>query len=313
VNIRTFQPGDEVTQAGLYNLAAHPLPGFRPATGDDVRRRTRGRGFDPSARFYAEVSGQVVGYCALEPDQGRVSAPWCRPGFEAAAGPLLDAALAAARSRGLRALFAAYRRDWEPPLRFLRDRGFAHARDVVNYAADPVDLPTLIDRSRVPVGRLRREDVPAVAAMGRGLIRLPPDALEDYFFGNPRFPAEAFLVLRDRGGRPLAVGVGLESRVFASVTAVDPLAPCFRLGAFGTEGLNAKRVNGLFSYLVADPADAPTAGLALLSEASLEMTEGTVTALAAQCPSDVPHLAAFYNRYFKEQGRFPVLEKKLTG
>ncbi|MBA4067363.1 MAG: hypothetical protein C0501_27370 [Isosphaera sp.] len=310
--IRTFQPGDEVTQAGLYNLAVHPLPGFKPATGDDIRRRTRGRGFDPATRFYAEHHGQVVGYCTLEPEQGRVGAPWCKPGFEAAADTLFDAALEAARARGLRTLFAAYRRDWEPVLEFLRGRGFAHARDVVNYWADPVDLPTLVDRSRVPVGRLRRDDVPAVAAMGRGLVRLPPDALEAYLFANPHFPAEAFLVLRDGAGRPLAVGVGLENGTYANVKAVDPLAPCFRLGAFGTEGLNTKRVNGLFSYLVADPANALTAGLALLSEASLEMTEGTVTALAAQCPSDVPHLAGFYARYFKEQGRFPVLEKELA-
>ena len=41
------------------------------------------------------------------------------------------------------------------------------------------------------------------------------------------------------------------------------------------------------------------------------MTDDTVDALAAQCPSDVPHLVAFYSRYFKEQGRFPVLEKPL--
>ena len=61
--------------------------------------------------------------------------------------------------------------------------------------------------------------------------------------------------------------------------------------------------------MVADPANALTAGLALLSEANQEMTDGTVTALAAQCPSDAPHLVAFYTRYFKEQGRFPVPRK----
>ena len=92
---------------------------------------------------------------------------------------------------------------------------------------------------------------------------------------------------------------------------IDPAAPCFRLGAFGTEGFNTKRVNGLFSFMVADPANALTAGLALLGEASQEMTGDTVEALAAQCPSDAPHLVAFYSRYFKEQGRFPVLEKQL--
>ena len=63
----------------------------------------------------------------------------------------------------------------------------------------------------------------------------------------------------------MAIGIGLESSTYADVKKIDPLAPCFRLGAFGTEGLNTKRVNGLFSFIVADPANALTAGLALLA------------------------------------------------
>lgn len=311
VNIRNFQSGDEVSQAALFNVSAFALPGFKPATADEVRKRTRGRGFDPAARFYAEVNGQAVGYCALEPDQGRISFPWCKKGHEAVAVPLFDAALGAARARGLAKVFAAYRRDWLPVLQFLTERGFAVAREVINYWADPVDLPTLVNRSKLPIDRLRREDVPAVAAMGRGVIRVPDDKLESYFFANPYFPAEAVLVLRAADGTPKAVAIGLESGTYADVKRVDPLAPCFRLGAFGTEGLNVKRVNGLFSYLVANPQEALTAGLALLSETSQEMTEGTVTALAAQCPSDAPHLVGFYTRYFKEHGRFPMLEKHL--
>lgn len=311
VNIRTFRPGDEVTQAALYNVAAYALPGFKAASAGDVTKRTRNRAFDPGTRFYAEADGQVVGYCALDPAQHRVSVPWCRKGHEAAADPLFDAALGAARARGLATVFAAYRRDWEPALRFLTDRGFAVAREMINYWTDPVDLPTLVNRGRLPVARLRRADVPAVAAMGRGVLRLPEPELESYLFANPYFPAEAVLVLRGPDDAPAAVGIGLESATYADVKKVDPLAPCFRLGAFGSEGLNTKRVNGLFSFLVANPAHALTAGLALLSEASQEMTEGTVTGLAAQCPSDAPHLAAFYARYFKEHGRFPVLEKQL--
>lgn len=311
MNIRTFQPGDEVTQAALFNVAAFALPGFKASTADDVSKRTRARGFDPATRFYAEEAGQVVGYCTLEPAQRRVSVPWCRKGHADAAGPLFDAALTAARERGLTTVFAAYRRDWEPVQTFLSDRGFAVAREIVNYWADPVDLPTLANRGKLPINRLRRADVPAVAAMGKGLLRLPADELESYFFANPYFPAEAYLVLRAPDETPMAVGIGLESVTYADVKKIDPLAPCFRLGAFGTEGLNTKRVNGLFSFLVANPANAMTAGLALLSEASQEMTEGTVTALAAQCPSDVPHLANFYARHFKEQGRFPMLEKQL--
>lgn len=312
MNIRTFQPGDDVVQAGLFNVAAFSLTGFKPATADDVRRRTRGRGFDPTARFYADVSGQVVGYCVLEPEQGRISFPWVKKGHEAAAGPLFDAAEASARDRGLTKLFAAYRRDWEPVLRFFAGRGYLRVRDVINYWADPVDLPTQANRSRLPIDRLKPDDLPALAAMGKGIVRIPPEKFESYFFANPYFPAEAFLVLRAREtGAPLAVGLGLEMSTYADVKKIDPLAPCFRLGAFGTEGLNAKRVNGLFSYLVADPSQALTAGSALLSEASQEMTEGSVSAIAAQCPSDAPHLVGFYTRYFKEQGRFPVLEKHL--
>jgi hypothetical protein len=308
VNIRTFQPGDERTQAALFNAAAFALPGFKPATEEEVRRRTRGRGFDPGCRFYAEEGGQVVGYCTLEPDQGRVSHPWCKPGFESAAAPLFESAVRAASERGLTRLFAAYRRDWEPVLKFLADQGFAHARDVVNFQTDPFDLPTVASRGGRPIRRLRRDDLPALAELGKGVIRLPAERLEANYFASPYFPAEAFLVLEGRDGAPVAVGVGLEVSTWADVKMVDPLAPCFRLGAFGTEGLNAKRVNGLFSY-VARPDQAIPAGLALLSEASQEMTEGTVSSIAAQCGTDAPHLMGFYARYFKEQGRFPVYER----
>jgi hypothetical protein len=311
VNIRTFQPGDEVVQAALFNVAAFALPGFKAATADDVKKRTRARGFDPTTRVYAEEGGQVVGYCTLEPDQGRVSFPWCKKGHGAAAGPLFDAILAAARERGLTKMFAAYRHDWHPVQQFFADRGFVAARDVINYYADPVDLPTMVNRNRLSISRLQKEDVPAIATMGRGIIRLPDNKLESYFFANPYFPAEAFLVLRAPDETPTAVAIGLESGTYADVKKIDPLAPCYRLGAFGSEGLNTKRVNGLFSFIVANPQQALTAGLALLCEASQEMTEGTVTALAAQCPSDVPYLVNFYTRYFKEQGRFPVLEKQL--
>ena len=145
--------------------------------------------------------------------------------------------------------------------------------------------------------------------MGQGLIRLPADQLEAYFFSNPYFPAEAFLVMEERSGGPAAaIGVGLESATWPDAKKVDALAPCFRLGAFGTEGLNAKRVNGLFSFVVAKPEHTLPAGLALLHEASQEMTEGTVSSICAQCPTDVPHLLNFYSRYFREQGRFPVYE-----
>lgn len=310
MTIRTFQPGDERTQAALFNGAAFALPGFKPATEDDVRRRTRARGFDPTSRFYAVENDQVVGYCILEPDQGRIGYPWCRKGYESAAGPLYDAAVRGARERGLRTLFTAYRRDWDAALAFFADRGFQKARDVVNYAADPVDLPTIASRGSNPVRRLTRADLPALVAMGRGVVRVSDAELERHVFSSPHFPAEAFWVVEGQSG-PVAVGLGLDNPNWPDVKKVDPLAPCFRLGAFGNEGLNAKRINGLFSYVVTKPEHALPAGLALLAEISQELTEGSVTSLAAQCPTDAPHLIGFYTRYFKEQGRFPVLELQL--
>jgi hypothetical protein len=270
----------------------------------------RARGFDPTSRFYAVENGLVVGYCTLEPEQGRVGYPWCRKGFESTAGELYDAAVGSARERGLRTLFTAYRRDWDKPLAFFTDRGFQKARDVVNYAADPVDLPTIASRGGNPVRRLTRADFPALVAMGRGVVRVSPEQLEQHVFNSPYFPAEAYWVV-EGGAGPVAVGIGLDNPNWPDVKKVDPLAPCFRLGAFGTEGLNTKRVNGLFSYVVTKPEHALPAGLALLAEVSQELTEGSVVTLAAQCPTDAPHLIGFYTRYFKEQGRFPVLELTL--
>src|SRR5262245_5020973 len=105
-------------------MAAFALPGFKPATADEVKRRTRVRSFDPTSRFYAEDNDQVVGYCTLEPDQGRVSHPWCKKGSESAAPLLFDAAVKSARDRGISTLFAAYRQDWRSVLRFFTDNGF---------------------------------------------------------------------------------------------------------------------------------------------------------------------------------------------
>ena len=312
MNIRTFQSGDERTQAALFNAAAFALPGFKPATEEDVKKRIRARGFDPATRLYAEDNGQVVGYCTLEPGQRRISYPWVKKGAEAAAAPLFEAAVAAARERGLTTLFAAYRKDWEPVLRFFEESGFAKARDIVNYATSPLDLPTIANRGGLPIRPLQPADIPALAEMGRGFLRVPAEKLEAYYFSNPYFPVEAFRVMEDRGGgTPVAFGVGLESPTWADPKKVDSLAPCFRMGAFGTEGLNAKRVNGLFSYVVSKPEHALPAGLGLLHEASQEMTEGSVSTICAQCPTDQPHLISFYSRYFKEQGRFPVLERTL--
>ena len=35
------------------------------------------------------------------------------------------------------------------------------------------------------------------------------------------------------------------------------------------------------------------------------------SSLAAQVPSDAPHLVAFYESYFQKQGSFPVFEREV--
>ena len=97
----------------------------------------------------------------------------------------------------------------------------------------------------------------------------------------------------------------------ADPTTVDAAMPCFRLGAFGTEGLTAKRVNGLFSFVVAEPHEANRHGVDLLAHAAYQLLETPVETLAAQVASDVPHLVRFYQQYFRSQGRFPLYERTL--
>jgi hypothetical protein len=87
--------------------------------------------------------------------------------------------------------------------------------------------------------------------------------------------------------------------------------PCFRLGAFGTEGMNTKRINGLFSFLAADNRDVTPFALDLMGYASMQLQETTVECLAAQVPSDAPHLLRIYKQYFRRQGSFPIFERAL--
>ena len=87
--------------------------------------------------------------------------------------------------------------------------------------------------------------------------------------------------------------------------------PCFRLGAFGTEGMQTKRINGLFSFLCASDRDVNPLALDLMHHATVRLEESDAGSLAAQVPSDAPHLLQFYQRYFRRQASFPVFEKTL--
>jgi hypothetical protein len=311
--IRTFQAGDEAVQADIYNEAAGDLPKFKPATAQEVGRRTAAADFDPAMRFFAEEAGRPVAY-SLYNANGRVSYAWCRKGHEHLAGPLFQHVLNAMRGRGFRRAFAAYRGDWAGVGDFFTGHGFGRARDMVNFLVDVVDLPTIPARPAAAAGPLRPEDLPAVYELAPQALRVPgPAELGQHLLHNPYFGPESVFVLRARGGRaPVAAAVLVTDASYADPRALDANMPCFRLGAFGTEAMQAKRVKGLFSFLARADQNVSQLGADLLGQAALRLRDrDDVDAFAAQVPSDAPHLLQIYQRLFRRQGSFPVFERAL--
>ncbi len=312
MTIRTFTPGDDAAQVGIYNEAAAGLPKFKPVTLDELRRRLRGPDFDPTTRFFALENNRPVGYATFHAN-GRVSYPWCRKGRESWAEPLLDAILAEMRRRGLGAAFAAYRADWPAQRDFFLAHGFSPAREVVNFVMNLTDMPTPSARAATAIEPMTAADVPAVLALAPKAFRVRDAAeLEQHLLHNLYFPAESARVLRGRhGGAPVALSVLVENESYADPRETDPAMPCFRLGAVGTEGMQTKRINGLFSFAAAEGRDLSWIGLELLGHAALHLQDGEATTLAAQASTDAPHLLRFYQQYFRRQGSFPIYERPL--
>jgi hypothetical protein len=150
--------------------------------------------------------------------------------------------------------------------------------------------------------------------MAPNILRMTaPSDLERYFFHNPYFSCDALYVLRARtGSEPLAVGLFIEETTYADPKQLDAGMPCFRLGAFGTEGLTTKRINGMFSFVTAEEKMTGSLALDLVGHAAFRMQKSDLGTFAAQVPSDAPHLFQFYQHHFKRQGSFPVLEMDLT-
>jgi hypothetical protein len=312
MEIRTYRAGDEAAQVSIYNEAAAELPKFKTATLDEVRRRARGADYDPSARFLALESGRPVGYAVFQAN-GRVSFPWCRKGQEAAAQPLLERVLHTMKERGHTRAFAAYRSDWPAQLQFFQNNGFQQRREMVNYVLDMVEMPTPMARPSSSVGPATPDDVPAILELVANVLLIRDRAgLEQYLFHNPYFPADSVFVLRNRaGGAALAAAILVANPSYANPRQVDAAMPCFRLGAFGTEGMTTKRINGLFSFLTADARDAHPLALDLLGYAAYKLQDTDVETFSAQVPSDAGHLLRFYKQYFQRQASFPILERTL--
>jgi hypothetical protein len=312
MKIRTFIPGDDAAQVGVYNEAAANLPKFKAATLDEIRRRCHAPDFDPSTRFYAEVNGLVVGYATFQ-KSGRVSYPWTRAGHEATAIPLFEAVLQAMKARGLTRAFAAYRADWTVQRDFFLQQGFPVAREFVNFVMDLAELPTPAARPNNAFSPLKVEDLPIILQMAPNVLRVQTvEQLEQHLLHNPYFPPEAVFVLRTKtDGDPLAVGIIVANPTYANPKQIDAAMPCFRLGAFGTEGLTHKRINGVFSFIADISRDVNPLALDLLGHAALRLDATDVETMAAQVPSDAPRLLRFYKPYFRQQGSFPIYERTL--
>ncbi len=312
MNIRNYGPGDAAEQAAIYNEAAADLPKFTPATEAEVSRRTKAADFDPTTRFFALEGGKPVGYAVFHAN-GRVNYPWCRKGHENAMEPLFQAVLNAMKERGLSRAFAAYRNDWTAQKDFFLARGFRLAREMVNFVVDQVQLPTRTGKLSNPLTPLKPEDIPAIFTLVPQALRVTsPEALERHLFHNPYFSPESVFVLRSRSNQaPMAAGILIDNTAYADPYKVDAAMPCFRLGAFGTEGMQTKRINGLFSFLAKPDKDLTMLGLDLVQHATIRLEDTDTASLAAQVPSDVPHLVQFYQSYFRKQGSFPVFEKIL--
>jgi hypothetical protein len=310
--IRTYQPGDEVAQVSIYNEAAADLPKFKPATLDEVRRRNVGADFDAESRFYAEVGDRVVGYAVFQRN-GRVSFPWCRKGHEEQAEALFQAVLGAMRARGMRRAFAAYRADWPAQGEFFTARGFLLAREMVNFIMDMVDMPTPAAVAPTNFSSPTPADIPAILSLCPQALRVGTnEELERHLLHNTYFKPESVFVVRSRSGdTPLAAGVIVHRAGYADARQIDSNMPCFRLGAFGTEGMAVKRINGLFSFVAPPGKDANPLALSLMTEAAHRLSDTDLDTLSAQVPSDVPHLLRFYQQFFRRQGAFPVFEREL--
>ena len=313
MSIRQFQPGDEAAQVGIFNVAAAGLPKFKPATIVEIQRRVRARDFDPGLRLYAEEGNQIVGYGAAH-QNGRVSYPWCLPGYERHREPLFEALLGELRTRRVSKAFAAYRHDWNNVGEFFSRQGFSLTREIVNFFINFFDMPTPSNVLTSAISALAPSEVPEAFALAPEALRAKTlEEFEQHLFKNPYFPPEAVFALHSKIDRHvLAVGVFVRENSYADAEAIDPLAPCFRLGAFGTEGMNTKRVNGLFSFLARPDRSLSGHGLELMGEAVGRVADSdTLSGLAAQVPSDAQALLGFYQKFFRRQGSFPIYERAL--
>jgi hypothetical protein len=223
--------------------------------------------------------------------------------------------LQALKGRGIRKVFTAYRGDWLKISDFFKKEGFVHVRDMVNFILAFENMPTPPARLSTLVLPAQAADLPKIFALAPQVFRVPDAAgLMTELWDNPLVAApDSLFVMRNRtDGSPVAAGIFITNSTYTDPRLVDSQMPCFRLGAFGTEGMTTKRIKGLFSFVARLDQYLVGLGMDLLAYAALRLSEeDDISCFAAQVASDVPPLLSFYQRHFERQGSFPVLEREL--
>ncbi|MBI3469297.1 MAG: hypothetical protein HY000_40355 [Planctomycetes bacterium] len=310
--IRTYRPGDETAQVEIYNAATAALPGFKPATAEEVARRYRAADFDPGSKLYAESEGRMVGYISFSPN-GRISVPWCLAEAAEAREPLMNAALAAMKQRRSSRAWAAYRADWTEVRTLLELCGFRLAHEVVNFVAALAQLAGEAVAPPCCIEPLHRTDLEAVYAIDPTAFGVTsPDELGAAWCDGPYLAADSVFVLRQSpAGEIVAAGLAVTSSQYADPTKIDSAMPCFRLGAIGTESERTKRVNGLFSYVAQTGTENHRFARLLLGEACRRFQRVGILHIAAQCRSDRPVELALFDGPFQRQKSFPIFIRDL--
>jgi hypothetical protein len=311
--IRPFQQGDEQAQLQIYNSAAGALPRFKPASLVEIQRRTSAADFDAGSRLFAlDDQNKPVGYCSFQ-SNGRIGYPWCLAGHTGAADELFARTLDVMRQRGLTKIFTAYRSDWPNITDFFLKHGFAKAREMVNFVLAFENMPTSSARGASQFAAATPADAESIFALDPSVFRVnSPEGLRKALWQNPWITKDAVYVMRS-GGAIVGAATFIVNNSFADPRAVDANMPCFRLSAFGTEGMTTKRIRGLFSFVARPDKNLPAIGMDLLTHAADRLRDDDeVVSYAAQVASDAPALHAFYQRLFERQGSFPVFERDLA-
>ena len=178
-------------------------------------------------------------------------------------------------------------------------------RDMVNFYQELTEMPTMASPSPgSPISTFEPGDLPAMHAMGADLWHgRTQKELWRTCMENPFFPPESLFVIRGRTDRtPLAVAILIEEPGVRRPEADRREPTVFPARRVRREWGQPKRVNGLFSFVAAKDRSAFAFALDLMSHAATKLDGTSADPLAAQVPSDVPHLLMFYQSHFRRQG-----------